>query len=228
MLRPLLAALTLLSVPAAGAERTVGVGSFDRLRIDGAFDVRIVTGRSPRASLSGDAGALDLVDLRVDGTTLRLRRRSDTSPSVRAAAMPVVVTLSAPKLVSASILGSASLQVTGMRTERADLSVAGGGTIAVDGLRAEQANASIVGNGRITLSGRAMHVRLSTNGPGAIDAAKLVADDLVVRLDGPGETNAQARYVAMVSTTGLGRVVVSGKPKCTVRAPAGGAVLCGS
>ena len=38
---------------------------------------------------------------------------------------------------------------------------------------------------------------------------------------------AQARYQAAVSLTGLGRVTVAGKPKCTVQAPAGGRVVCG-
>lgn len=228
MIRALLAAVLLSSgVPALAAERRVGVGTFDRVRIDGAFDVRIATGKSPRATLSGDSRALEFVDLRVDGTTLTLRRRSDDVATSRIAASPVVVTLSAQTLQSASVLGGGKLTITGMRATRADVSVAGTGTILVEGMDAQQANASVVGGGAIVLSGRALHARLSTNGPGAIDASKLAADDLVVRLDGPGETLAQARYVATVSTTGLGRVVVTGNAKCTVRAPAGGAVACG-
>ena len=228
MIRPLLAALSLsFGIPAFAAERSVGVGTFDRVRVDGAFDVRIATGKSPRATLSGDSRALEFVDLRVDGTTLTLRRRSDDVATSRIAATPVVVTLSAQTLQSAAMLGSGKLAITGMRSTRADVSVAGTGTISVQGMDAQQANASIVGGGAITLSGRALHVRLSTNGPGSIDASALAADDLIVRLDGPGETLAQARYVANVSTTGLGRVVVTGNAKCTVRAPAGGAVACG-
>jgi hypothetical protein len=229
MIRLLLAAVFLLFAgPAWAAERAVGIGTFDRIRIDGAFDVRITTGKSPRATLSGDSRALEFVDLRVDGTTLTLRRRSDDVATSRTAASPVVVTLSAQTLQSAAMLGGGRLTIAGMRTTRADLSIAGTGTIAVQGMDAQQANASVVGGGTITLTGRALQARLSTNGPGAIDASRLVSDILVVRLDGPGETLAQARYVATVSTTGLGRVVVTGNAKCTVRAPAGGAVVCGA
>lgn len=225
-MRRLFLAMLLFSAPVAAADRTIGVGSFDRLRIDGAFDVRITTGASPRASLSGDAAAVDLVDVQVNGTTLTVRRRSGTIGRQRVAP-PVVVTLSTPNLVAASLVGSGSVRVKGMRSERADLSVAGTGTIVVEGLAAEQASALVVGNGRITLAGRATHLRLSTNGPGTIDAGKVLADDLTVRLDGPGETIAQARYVATLSSTGSGRIEVSGKPKCTVSAPAGGTILCG-
>jgi hypothetical protein len=138
------------------------------------------------------------------------------------------VTLATPALASAVLIGSGSLQVTGMKTERADLSVAGTGTIAVAGIAADQTNATLVGNGGITLTGRTNRLRLSTNGPGSIDAARLVADDLTVRLDGPGETKAYARYLATVTTTGAGQITVAGKPNCTVRAPAGGAVACGA
>ena len=70
-------------------------------------------------------------------------------------------------------------------------------------------------------------MRLSTTGPGKIDAAALIADDLAVRSDGAGEIEAHARYLAAVTTTGAGRIAVAGKAKCTVRAPAGGAVTRG-
>lgn len=218
--------ILLFAAPAFAAERTVGVGSFDRVRIDGALDVRVATGRSPRAVLSGDPRTLELVEVRVDGTTLTLRRRSDSA--YRPSGAPLTVALAAPSLRSVTVIGAARVQVTGMKIERADLSVAGAGTIAVEGLMAEQANASVVGTGGITLAGRAAHLRLSTNGVGTIDAGEVDADDLVVRLDGPGETRARARYNATVGSAGSGRVIVAGKPKCIVRAPAGSDVVCGA
>lgn len=224
MLRSFLLAVV-LATPAVAAERTVGVGSFDRVRIEGAFDVAVVTGRSPRAVLSGDPRTLELVEVRSDGATLTVRRRGDTAfrPTT-----PLTVMLAAPSLRSMTVIGAARVHVSGMKIERADLSVAGSGTIAVERLAVEQANASVVGTGGITLAGRAAHLRLSTNGTGTIDAAKVDADDLVVRLDGPGETRATARYTATVGSAGSGRVIVAGKPKCTVRAPAGSDVVCGA
>lgn len=228
MIRLAAAALMLCTAAAApAAERAVGIGTFDRVRIDGAFDVRIATGRAPRAALSGDARALDLVDLRVEGMTLYLRRRSDTNAVARVVSPVVIVTLSTQALASAAMLGSGKLTVAGMRTARANLSVAGTGVIAVEGMDAQQADALVVGGGSIALAGRALRARLSTNGPGGIDASGLVADDLTVRVDGPGETLAQARYQAAISMTGLGRVVVTGNATCTIRAPTGGDVACG-
>jgi hypothetical protein len=229
MLRHAIAAVLLCTSGAlSGAQRAIGVGSFDRVRVDGGFDVRITTGRSPRATLSGDQQALDRVDLRVDGTTLTLRRRSDDARTARLAMSPVIVTLSAQTLSAATMLGGGRISIDRVRGDRVDLAVAGTGAIAVAGMDARLANASVVGGGAMTLAGSADRVRLTTNGAGSIDAADLVADDLVVRLDGLGEIRANARHLASVSTTGLGRVAVTGNAKCTVRAPDGGAVTCGA
>lgn len=216
-----LALLALLSAPAA-AQRTVGVGSFERVRVDGAFDVRIAAG-PPRAVIEGDRRSSESVDLSVNGTTLTLRRRSDARSAVR-----VTVVLTTPALRAVTVTGSADVQVTGIKGDRVDLSVAGTGRIAVDAMEAEQAQAAIVGESRIMLSGRARLLRLSNNGSGAIDARAISADELLVRLDGPGEVLASARYTASVYSTGQGRVAVAGKPKCSVRAPAGANVSCGA
>jgi len=88
-------------------------------------------------------------------------------------------------------------------------------------------NATVIGTGAITLAGRAAKVQLLSNGSGRIAAGDLIANDLIVRVDGTGETNAAAKFTAKVTTNGLGRVTVSGNPACTVNAIAGGPVICG-
>lgn len=211
----------LLGSPADGAERSVSVGSFDRLRVSGEFNVRVTTGGSPRATLSGSQAELERVDVRVQGTTLSLSRRSGRGE-------PIVVTLSVPALQSATVLGPGRVTIAGLRASRAALAVTGPGSIAVTGAQAEELAATVVGEGQVALAGRAGHLRLMTNGSGSIDADALDADDVLVRLDGIGETRARARYLANVSSTGAGKVRIAGKPKCTVRAAADSAATCGA
>ena len=78
------------------------------------------------------------------------------------------------------------------------------------------------------LAGRAGVARFVINGAGKIDADKLDAGDLTVRLDGPGGASARARYTASITNKGLGQVTVAGSPKCTVRGSRGGPVTCGA
>lgn len=229
-MRYLVLLLLALAAAAPAAERKLFVSTFDRLRVDGPFQVVVVTGGSPRGSIAGDPRQLDGVDVRQEGRTVHVRRSvGKWQEQPRAApTQPVVVTLATPSLAAAYLIGPGAIGVTGMKGARIDLSVAGTGGIAVTGADAAELNATTIGNGRITVAGRAGKARLLVNGAGGVQADRLETDELTVRLDGPGEVAARARYTADLTNTGLGRIAVGGAAKCTVKAAAGGPVTCGA
>lgn len=216
------------SPPVQAAERRVALGGFDRVRVNGPFEVTFEPG-SPGARVSGDPRVIERVQVRVDGATLTVRMdgRDWGERPVSGAEAPVVVSLASPSLQAASVSAGGRFRASRMKGTRVDLAVTGAGTIAVAEVAADQLSATLIGTGAMTLAGRAAKVRLSTNGPGRIDAARLQADELSVALDGPGETLAAARYAATVNNIGLGAVTVAGRPKCTITARAGGPVRCG-
>lgn len=221
-------ALLLLAGPAEAARRDYAITSFDRVRVTGPFEVRVIAGTSPRASAKGEEAALDQVVVEQLGTTLVVRPGGgtwDTAPR-RSAASTTVVTLVGPPVTGASINGGARLAIDKAAGERVDLAVAGAGTLAVADARTAALTAQIIGAGAITLAGKVDRARLSVNGPGGIDASALDAGDLVVTVEGPGDTRAAARYNAQVTNNGAGSVVVTGSPKCAVKTGAG-PVTCG-
>lgn len=227
---PFALALILLAGPAQAAERIYSVGSFDRIRVEGPFDVHVAIAPSPGARADGDRHATDNLDIRVEGMTLIVRAGVSgwgEQPVAGAGGAPVV-TVTTAAVRSAVVVGGGRLAITGpVRGQRIDLSLTGSGSLGVAGLDADQLFVTLLGSGDIALSGRAAKVRLSTSGPGRITAAPLVADDLTLRLDGNGETEATARYTADVTTTGIGAATVYGTPACTVKAVAGGPISCG-
>ena len=213
---------------AIAADRTVSVGSFERVRIDGPFTVRLVKG-SPGAKISGDPRAAEAVEIRIDGTTLSVRRSVGAWGEQAGNGMqkPVTVTLSTPRIAYASVVGAGRLTIDRMTGLRVDLAVSGAGTIAVEAVQADQMNATVIGTGRVTLAGRAARARLTVSGSGLMDATALIVDDLTVVQDGAGETRAAARRTAQVTNGGAGSVTVEGPAACTVRAAASGPVVCG-
>jgi len=64
---PILALLTLASLPATAAapvaQRNFSVSSFDRIRVDGPYEVRLKTNVAPFARASGSAAASDGVSV---------------------------------------------------------------------------------------------------------------------------------------------------------------------
>ncbi len=225
---PLLLCSAMLAGQSPATTRTVSVGSFDRIRVEGPFEVRVTIG-SPRATIAGSR-ADDGVVVRVDGTTLSARMgASDWGERPRGGSSgPTVVTLSTPGLTAASVAAGGRLTIARMRGMRVDVTVSGSGSLALAAADADQLNATVIGAGRMSLAGQAGRARLVTSGPGTIDASALDVKDLTVHLDGVGETKAAARYTAQVTNSGLGTVTVTGNAKCRVDAAAGGPVTCGA
>lgn len=230
MVRLFIALLLLAPAAATAAERKLFVSTFDRLRVEGPFQVVVTTGRSPGGAIAGEPRQFDGVEVRQEGNTVFVRRnasRWEEQPG-GAPTRPVVVTLATPALNAVNLIGSGAVSVAGMKASRVDLSIAGTGTIAVAGADATALNATTIGTGRITVAGRATRARLLVNGAGGVDAGTLETDELTVRLDGPGEVAGRARYTASLVNTGLGRITVAGSAKCLVKAEAGGPVTCGA
>lgn len=234
-MRYLFAPLLLLCSPAlsqaSAQSRTVSVGSFDRIRVEGPFEVRVTIG-SPRATITGPRSSDD-VAVRVDGTTLSVRKgtggwgEQPRGRGIGGGGGPIVVTLSTPGLTSASVSAGGRMTIARMRGMRVDVTVSGNGSLALAAADTDQLNATLIGTGQMTLAGRAARARLITSGPGLIDASALAVNDLTVHLDGVGETKAAARYTAQVTNGGLGTVTITGPAKCQVDAAAGGPVVCG-
>ncbi|HMJ94174.1 MAG TPA: DUF2807 domain-containing protein, partial [Allosphingosinicella sp.] len=74
-MRILLTALLLLlfATPASAADQRVMVTDFDRVQVDGPYQVTLSVGRPSGVIASGSRGALDRVTIEVQGRTLRIR-----------------------------------------------------------------------------------------------------------------------------------------------------------
>jgi hypothetical protein len=224
-----LLACLVIAAPASADQRTFLVTSFDRVRIEGPYNVQLVVGGSPLATADGDGRTIDNLDIRVDGGTLVVRPALNqwAEGGADQAAAPVI-RLGTPALRSATLIGGGQLRISGaVKAQQLDLRLTGSGALAATGIAADQLSVTLLGSGGVTLAGQASNAQLMTSGPGSIAAAPLATRNLIVRLDGTGETVAMASSTAEVTSTGLGQVTVYGRASCTVKALAGGPVSCG-
>ncbi len=228
MLRAFVPAL-LIVAPANAAERSVAVTSFERVRVDGPFEVRLTTRATPNATISGDARMLDLVSVRVDGGTLIVRaERGGWGERGRASGPAPIIRVQTRDLKSASVIGGGRLTVTGpVMADRVDLSLTGAGSLNVPGVAAGQLVATLIGTGQLTLGGTTRSARLIGNGAGRIAAEGLTAGDATVRTEGTTSVGVTARFTAAAYSTGLGPIEILGRPECKGKAQAGGPIRCG-
>lgn len=225
-MRALALLLPLLLIGAtAPDERSFLVSRFERLRIDGPFEVEVTGSGSPRASAEGERRALGRLAIRVEGSTLIVSAGAEGWNAVGGERLETPrVRISAPDLRAIAINGGGRVRVTGMEAARIDLSVNGAGTLDVSGVEAGDLNAILTGTGAMSLSGTAQRVRLRSNGAGSIDAGALTAGDATIVAESSGDTRAAARYNARVFALGGGTVSVGGTAECAVSG--GGPVEC--
>lgn len=227
-MRRLLALLPLLATAAApaGDERSYMVSGFERLRVDGPFDVEVTRGTSSRARAEGDRQALERLEVRVEGSTLVVSAgtggwRSKPGELIAAPRVRIV----APELRAVLVNGGGRVRVAQLEGMRVDVALNGAGVLDVGAIRADDLNVTLTGTGAMTLAGTARRARIRSNGAGSFDGGGLVAEDANVFAESAGDTRLGARFTARVNAFGAGTVRILGQPKCTILG--NGPVECG-
>src|SRR3954470_9405027 len=146
MIRILPALLLLLPAAAAAADRTYTVTDFDRIQVDGPYEVAVTTGGSSGAQASGSQISLDAVTVEVSGGILRVHaNRSAWGGYPGEPVEPARIRVTTHDLKSAGVPGAGSVAVDRLRALREDLSVAGSGRLSVGAIEADQLVVALLG-----------------------------------------------------------------------------------
>ena len=141
---------------------------------------------------------------------------------------PVTIRINAANLRAATLAGAGSLRIDWLKGARVTIGLRGPGRVSVDAIDADRLSVAMIGNGTMTLAGKAKQGQMTLSGAGVVDAGKLTVDDLVSDSEGAGDHIFNAVKTAAVTTRGVGKTVVLGRPACTVRNLGSGTVSCGA
>ena len=221
---PLLALLALASLPAAAAppvtQRNYSVTSFDRIRVDGPYEVRLQTNVAPYARASGSQAALDSVSVRVEGRTLIVRPMNGGGwggyPGENRG--PVTIEVGTHDLGTAWLNGAGSLSIDKIRGLSFDLAIQGAGSARIASVDIDQLKLGMSGAGSARLGGRCGKMTATVRGTSSLDAEALSVKDAVIGAEGPAIVRATVTNAVKVDAMGLAAVTLSGKPSCTVNA----------
>jgi hypothetical protein len=214
--------------PAGAAERNYTVTDFDRVQIDGPYQVSLRTGLTAGARAEGSAGALDRVSIDVQGSMLRVRpNRSAWGGYPGDRSGPVTISLTTRDLRAAAVTGSGSLGIDRAKGLRVDVSVSGSGRLSVAEVAADNLVVGLLGSGGITLAGRAKQLKATIQGSGDLAAAGLVADDAQIAAATAGNVAVAVTRTVRLNASGSGDVEISGAATCTVEGESSGNIRCG-
>jgi len=223
-------AAALLTSPAAAATRNFGITSFEKVRIEGPFNVSLKTGVAPFASASGSPAALDRVAIDVLGNTLVVHNNLDSWGGYPGKdSGPVEISLGTHDLSSASINGSGALSIDKAKGLSFNLSVAGSAVADVEDVNVDQLSVSIVGTASATLSGRVARLTSVVRGVSRLDAGNLAIKDATIGTEGAATVDAAVSNGVKIDASGPATIRLSGKPACTLRVSGSVSVSgCGS
>ena len=215
-----LAALLMFAAPAAAVDRNYTVTSFDRVRVDGPYQVTLRTDVSPFARASGSQAALDSVFIKVEGRTLIVRASQGNGwggyPGE--ARGPVTIEVGTPELKTAWINGAGALLIDKVKGLSFNGTVEGAGVLRIDAADIDQLRVGLTGSASSRIAGRAGIFNATVRGTSSLDADALGAKDAVIAAEGPALVRANVAGTAKVNAVGLASVTLSGSPACESKA----------
>ena len=220
---PILGLLLLASLPAVAAapstQRNFSINGFDRIRIDGPYQVDLKTNVAPFARARGAAVSLDNVSIKVEGRTLVVRSGGGGWGGYPGEGRgPITIEVGTHDLGAAYINGPGSLGIDRVKGLSFELSIQGAGTAHIDRVDVDQMKVGISGSGSSRLAGRVAKLTTTVRGTSSLDADGLQVKDAVIGAEGPSIVRTQVTNSAKVDANGLASVTLTGNPACTVKA----------
>jgi hypothetical protein len=212
------AAIWGLAGSADAATRNFGITSFDKVRVEGPFKVRLTTGVPPFASATGSQTALDGVAIEMRGNTLVVHASSSSWGGYPGqTAGPVEINLGTHDLSAAWINGSGALAIDKARGLSFDLSVQGSAAASIGRVDVDQLSVAVVGTGSAALAGQTRKMTAVIRGISSLDAANLAAKDATLGVEGSATVAARVSNSVTVDGNGPITVRLTGAPACTLR-----------
>lgn len=212
-------AALLSAAPAAAAERNYSVTSFDRIRIDGPYQVQLRTNVAPYARATGSQASLDGVSIKVEGRTLIVR--ADTSGAWGGypgeGRGPVTIAVGTHDLSTVWLNGAGAVMIDKVRGLSFDLAIQGSGVARIDTADVDQMKIGMSGAGSARLGGRAAKLTATIRGTSSLDVEALAVKDAVIGAEGPTMIRANVTGTAKVDALGLASVTLGGTPSCILK-----------
>jgi Putative auto-transporter adhesin, head GIN domain len=200
------------------ASRRIDTTGVTRLDVAYGFDVRVRLGQPEEATVTYDDNLADLLDVGVDGGTLRIQLRPNAGigdhPTRRAE-----VTVSGLEEVRAA--GASAVTVAGAVPGSGLRLVLSGSSRVTADLAVDRADATVSGSSRLQLTGTASTLSAAGSGASSLELAGLLVHDLDITLSGASHGTVQVDRTIAAQVSGASKLTYRGTPQFTRRDTSG-------
>ena len=197
-----------------GDGRVYAPGPFDNVVVDGSGQVRLVQGDRDEVFVPGDEHAQEDVDIRLQGTRIRIDLPGSWKFWNNGNGAQVEVRVR--HLSRLTLSGANDVLAPGpISGDQLTISMAGSGLARFDQLQVARLNFDVSGAGEGQLAGKVDSLRLSVSGKGKIGAEQLRAGTADVSISGVGNATLWTISDLKVQISGAGHIDYWGQP--TVR-----------
>jgi Putative auto-transporter adhesin, head GIN domain len=228
----LAAALTLVGCGGIGPGRTpsgttatnrIDAAGVTRLDIAYGFDVRVSLGQPEAVTITYDDNLADLLDVRVEGRTLRIQLQPNSNIDHRPTLRAEVTLARLEELRSAgasTVTVASKLPGTSLR-----LLVSGSSRVAAADLAVDRAEATVSGSSRLELTGTANALSAQGSGASNLELADLHLRDLDIKLSGASRSSVNVTGTIAAQVSGASKLTYAGTPQFTKRDTSGGSSI---
>ncbi|MHB8077645.1 MAG: head GIN domain-containing protein [Candidatus Krumholzibacteriia bacterium] len=167
--------------------RRFDVSGFDRIALDGGFDVTVTVGNATEVAATVDDNLAELFTAEVENGTLRLDWAKACRPSRKCR-----VTVAVPELKGFTVNGAGDVDISGVQGALLELRINGAGDMEV--------------------AGSVDVLELTVSGAGDVAAGDLAAQDVEVRVSGAGDATVRAARRLDATVSGVGDITYLGDP----------------
>ena len=202
--------------------KTYKTGDFKEIYLEGGYKVFLIQGDENKVVVkASDDDAFDCLKVKRVAGELRLKVKQEHFDFSR-----VALYITFKELERVKIEGGVKVETKGyLDLKDFDMYVAGGAKIDLN-LKAEDVRIAGEGGIYFDLKGVAESLDIKITGAGHVDAEKLKAKDVSVRIEGVGTGSVYATETLYAKIEGVGNVRYKGHPKVTKSIDGFGSVKC--
>lgn len=163
--------------------------------------------------ISGPDNILDLIEVKVKGSTLHLSMKKSKIKNVK----NLKIKLSSPELNTIDFKGVGNISIPqGLTTSTFNVYSKGVGEVKINQLKCEEVNIYCAGVGNINMSGEVTEAVYDSKGVGNINAENVKAKSVKATCAGVGNITCNASETLVATTKGIGNISYKGNAETQI------------